>query len=157
MKSREHILLSTVVADAWRKGEALDLAALIARVQSPPVQKIGVLDLEAFYPAGDRFQLAMALNGLLASPSFQAWLQGDPLDVGQLLYTPQGKPRLSVVSIAHLNDAERMFFVSMLFGADAVVDAPAARDHEPARHPVHGRGRGLPASGGDTPVEAAAA
>ena len=116
VKSREHILLSTVVADAWRKGEALDLAALISRVQTPPVQKIGVLDLEAFYPAGDRFQLAMALNGLLASPSFQAWLQGDPLDVGQLLYTPQGKPRLSIVSIAHLNDAERMFFVSMLFG-----------------------------------------
>ena len=116
VKSREHILLSTVVADAWRKGEALDLAALISRVQTPPVQKIGVLDLEAFYPASDRFQLAMALNDLLASPSFQAWLQGDPLDVGQLLYTPQGKPRLSIVSIAHLNDAERMFFVSMLFG-----------------------------------------
>ena len=116
VKSREHILLSTVVADAWRKNEALDLAALISRVQTPPVQKIGVLDLDAFYPASDRFQLAMALNGLLASPSFQAWLQGDPLDVGQLLYTPQGKPRLSIVSIAHLNDAERMFFVSMLFG-----------------------------------------
>jgi hypothetical protein len=116
VKSREHILLSTIVSDAWRKGEALDLAALISRVQSPPVQRIGVLELDAFYPADDRFQLAMAINGLLASPSFQAWLQGDPLDVGQLLYTPQGKPRLSIVSIAHLNDAERMFFVSMLFG-----------------------------------------
>jgi hypothetical protein len=116
VKSREHILLSTIVSDAWRKGEALDLAMLIGRVQTPPLQKIGVLDLDAFYPAEDRFQLAMALNGLLASPSFQAWLQGDPLDVGDLLYTPQGKPRLSIVSVAHLNDAERMFFVSMLFG-----------------------------------------
>jgi hypothetical protein len=116
VKSREHILLSTIVTEAWRKGEPLDLAALISRVQSPPLQKIGVLDLDAFYPADDRFQLAMALNGLLASPSFQAWLQGDPLDVGELLYTPQGKPRLAIVSIAHLNDAERMFFVSMLFG-----------------------------------------
>ena len=116
VQSREHILLSTIVADAWRNGETLDLAGIISKVQAPGVQKIGVLDLDAFYPASDRFQLAMALNRLLASPSFQAWLQGDPLDVGQLLYTPQGKPRISIVSIAHLNDAERMFFVSMLFG-----------------------------------------
>ncbi len=74
-----------------------------------------MLDLEAFYPGTERFQLAMALNNLLASPGFQAWMQGAPLDVGQLLFTPGGKPRLSVISVAHLNDAERMFFVSMVF------------------------------------------
>jgi hypothetical protein len=115
LKSREHILLSTIVTTAWRNGEALDLASIIQRVQSPPVQKIGVLELDAFYPAAERFQLAMALNNLLASPGFQAWMQGAPLDVGQLLYTPQGKPRLSILSVAHLGDAERMFFVSMVF------------------------------------------
>lgn len=114
--SREHILLSTIVATAWRNGEPLDLPALIGRVQTPPMQKVGVLELDAFFPAKDRFELAMRLNNLLASPAFATWLEGEPLDVGQLLYTPAGTPRLSVISIAHLGDAERMFFVSMLCG-----------------------------------------
>ncbi len=114
--SREHILLSTILTAAWRGGETMDLAALIGRVQSPPVQKVGVIDLDAFFPAKDRFALALRLNNLLASPSFATWLEGEPLDVGQLLYTPEGRPRISVVSIAHLNDAERMFFVSILCG-----------------------------------------
>ena len=64
--------------------------------------RIGVLDLEAFYPAKDRFELAMALNNLLASPGFEAWLEGEPLDIGRLLYTPEGKPRIAIFSIAHL-------------------------------------------------------
>ncbi len=78
------------------------------------MQRIGVLDLEAFYPADKRFELAMAVNNLLASPGFSAWMEGEPLDVQRLLYTPEGKPRVSILSIAHLNDAERMFFVSLL-------------------------------------------
>lgn len=116
MTSREHILLATILSAAWRNGEALDLAGLIGRLQAPPVQKVGVIDLDAFFPPKDRFELAMRLNTLLASPSFAAWTSGEPLDVGQLLYAPSGQPRLSVISIAHLGDAERMFFVSMLFG-----------------------------------------
>jgi hypothetical protein len=112
--SREHILLANILDHAWRAGHDLDMASLIQAVQSPPFQKIGVLDLETFFPAKERFGLAMKLNNLLASPGFAAWLEGDPLDVGALLYTPAGKPRLSIMSIAHLSDNERMFFVTIL-------------------------------------------
>jgi hypothetical protein len=114
MKSREHVLLSNLLDFNWREGKNPDLPALIAQIQKPPVQKIGVLDLESFYPAKDRFELAMALNNLLASPGFEAWLAGDPLDIGKFLWTEAGKPRVSIFSIAHLNDSERMFFVSLL-------------------------------------------
>lgn len=114
VQSREHILLATVLTHAWRQGRDLDLGALIHAVQSPPVKRIGVMDLETFYPARDRFALAMALNNLLASPAFEAWLDGEPLDPAGLLWTPEGRPRVAIVSIAHLADSERMFFVSLL-------------------------------------------
>ncbi len=114
IQSKEHILLSTILDTAWRSGKNLDLAALIQQVQTPPVQKVGVLDLETFYPSKERFELVMALNNLLASPGFNAWLEGTPLDIGQILYTPAGKPRIAIFSIAHLSDPERMFFVSLL-------------------------------------------
>jgi len=114
LQSREHILLSTILSSAWEKGEDLDLAALIGRIQSPPFSRVGVMDLDSFYPPKDRFGLVMALNNLVASPGFEAWLEGEPLDIGRLLHTDQGKPRISILSIAHLSDAERMFFVSLL-------------------------------------------
>ncbi len=114
IKSREHILLSTILDQAWRKGQDLDLAALIQLIQTPPVSKVGVLDLDSFYPSKDRFALAMQLNNLLAAPGFSAWLEGDALDVGKMLYSPAGKPRIAIFSIAHLSDAERMFFVTLL-------------------------------------------
>jgi hypothetical protein len=114
IQSREHILLSTILDHSWKKGEDLDLAALIHAIQSPPVSKIGVMNVESFFPSKDRFALAMKLNNLLAAPGFQAWLEGEALDVQSLLYTPAGKPRLAMFSIAHLNDAERMFFVTLL-------------------------------------------
>jgi hypothetical protein len=114
IQSREHILLSTIFDRAWRQGQDLDLPAIIRQVQSPPITQIGVLDLETFYPAKERFGLVMALNNMLASPGFSAWLEGEALDIDQLLYTPAGRPRLAILSIAHLGDAERMFFVSLL-------------------------------------------
>lgn len=114
LQSREHILLSTLLGEAWRGGRDLDLASLIGQVQRPPVSKVGVLDLESFFPASDRFALAMRLNNLLAAPGFSAWMEGDPLDIDRLLFSAQGKPRVSIISIAHLNDQERMFFVSLL-------------------------------------------
>lgn len=114
VQSREHILLSGILNDAWKKGEALDLATLIQRIQQPPFTRVGVLDLQAFYPDKDRFALAMRLNGLLAAPGFALWLEGQPLDIGRMLYTPSGKPRCAILSIAHLADAERMFFVTLL-------------------------------------------
>jgi hypothetical protein len=112
--SREHILISKILDNAWNNGESLDIAALIHRIQTPPVDRIGVMELEAFFPAKERFSLAMSLNNLLASPGFEAWLEGEALDIDRMLYTPEGKPRISIFSIAHLNDAERMFFVSLL-------------------------------------------
>jgi hypothetical protein len=117
IKSREHILLSSILGAAWANGQALDIAALIAQIQQPPFAKIGVLDLDSFYPQKDRFELALALNNLLAAPGFQLWMQGVPLDVGQLLRSDAGKPRVAIFSIAHLSDAERMFFVTLLLNA----------------------------------------
>jgi hypothetical protein len=114
LRSREHILLSNLVDRAWREGRDLDLAGLIRDIQSPPFDKIGVMDLESIFPAKERFALSMSLNNLLASPGFSAWMEGEPLDIQRLLYTPAGKPRLSILSIAHLSDAERMFFVTIL-------------------------------------------
>jgi hypothetical protein len=114
LRAREHILITTLLSDAWRRQQPLDLPSLISQVQAPPLQRIGVLELDSFYPAADRFALASDLNRLLAAPDFAVWLEGDPLDVNTLLYSPTGHPRVSVMSIAHLDDRERMFFVAML-------------------------------------------
>ena len=114
IRSREHILLSNILHQEWSAVKDLDIAALIQKIQTPSITKVGVMDLDSFYPANDRFQLAMALNNLLASPSFASWMEGEPLDVQKFLYTENGKPRLAIFSIAHLADAERMFFVSLL-------------------------------------------
>lgn len=114
LKSREQILLSSILEKNWRDGKDLDIAGLIRAIQTPGFDKVGVIDLESFYPAKERFELSMQLNNLLASPGFSAWLEGESLDIQRLLYTPEGKPRLSILSIAHLSDAERMFFVTIL-------------------------------------------
>ena len=114
IRSREHILLSTIFQSAWAQGHDLTLPDIIQQIQKPPVTRVGVMDLDAFFPSADRFALAMALNNLLAAPGFDVWMQGEPLDIGRLLYTAEGKPRVSICSIAHLGDAERMFFVSLL-------------------------------------------
>lgn len=114
LNSREHILISRVLDHEWREGRDLDLAGLIGRIQSPPFDRIGVMDLDGFYPEKARFELAMRLNNLLAAPGFETWLKGDPLDVAKLLHTRDGRPRISIMSIAHLADSERMFFVTLL-------------------------------------------
>ena len=114
ISSREHILLSTIFDGFWRSHQNIDMGALIRSIQTPAFNKVGFLDLESFYPQNERFKLAMTLNNLLASPSFAAWLEGEPLDIQKLMYTPGGKPRIAVISIAHLSDQERMFFVTIL-------------------------------------------
>jgi len=115
-KSREHVLLSTIIDCLWRSGQKLDFGALVRAIPAPPIERVGFLDLENFYPAGERFQLASRLNTVAAAPGFDAWLEGEPLDVGRLLWTPAGKPRVAVVSIAHLSDSQRMAFVTLLAG-----------------------------------------
>ena len=112
--SREHILLSNILSNAWSEGRNLDMGTLIREIQAPPFDKVGFMDLEAFFPAGDRFKLSMQLNNLLASPGFAAWMEGEPLDIQRLYYTTDGKPRITIISIAHLSDSERMFFVTIL-------------------------------------------
>ena len=114
--SREHILLSTILDQVWRGGQDLDLAALIHHVQAPPFETIGVMAVDDVFPAKERFALAMRLNNLLASPGFAAWMQGEPLSAQSLLWTEAGRPRVSVISIAHLSDQERMFLVTTLLG-----------------------------------------
>jgi len=114
IQSREHILIANLLTQAWSAAEDLDLGTLIDRIQKPPMARVGALDLESFYPAKERAQLAVKMNNLLASPGFNVWLEGVPLDVGQLLRTENGKPRVAIVSIAHLSETERMFFVSLL-------------------------------------------
>ena len=114
LQSKEHILLSNILNAFWQDGKDVDLAGLINAIQNPPMKKIGVFDIESFYPSKERFSLAMKLNNLLAAPGFNIWLEGEPLDIDRMFYTADGRPRMSIFSIAHLNDAERMFFVSLL-------------------------------------------
>ncbi len=109
LQSREHILISNLFQAAWRSGQSLDLPSLIQQIQNPPLKRIGVFELDSFYPAQERFKLAMMLNNLLAAPGFDLWLSGEPLDINSLLYNSSGQPRLSIISIAHLSEAQRMF------------------------------------------------
>ena len=114
IRSREHILLSNLFEHYWRAGEDLDLPKIIMSIQNPPIRQLGVFDIDTMFPEKDRFELSMMLNNIIAAPSFQSWLQGDALDISGFLYTDKGKPRHSIFYIAHLSDAERMFFVTML-------------------------------------------
>jgi hypothetical protein len=114
VQSPEHILLSNIVSHCWKKGQNLTLENLVRHIQQPPIRKIGVVDLESFFPEAKRAPLAMKLNNLLASPGFSTWLEGEPLDIQRMYYTKEGKPRITIFCIAHLSDTERMFFVSLL-------------------------------------------
>ena len=113
-RSREHTLVTNILSGAWKEGRNLDLPTIIQQVQTPLFQKVGVVDLEAFFPQRERFDLAMRFNAVLAAPGFEQWFEGEALDPARLLYTADGRPRVAIFSIAHLGDAERMFFVSLL-------------------------------------------
>ncbi|MFN8423188.1 MAG: DUF87 domain-containing protein [Anaerolineae bacterium] len=114
LRSREHILVARIFDDAWRGGRDVGLAELIALIQKPPFATVGALATDAFYAPADRHELAMLLNNLLAAPGFDVWLSGEALDIGRLLHDPQGRPRAAILTISHLSDTERMFFVSLL-------------------------------------------
>lgn len=114
VRSREHIFLSNVLKTSWERGKDLSIADMIREIQSPPFTSVGVMDLETFYPEKERTKLAMDLNNLLASPSFAGWMTGQPLNVQELFFSKEGKPRHSIISIAHLDDSQRMFFVTIL-------------------------------------------
>ncbi len=117
VRSKEHILVSNIFESAWSKGRDLDLSELILQIQNPPFEKLGVLAIDSFFPEKERLELSILLNNILAAPSFQSWIEGEPLDIESMLYGPDGRPRHSVFYIAHLSDAERMFFVTLLYSA----------------------------------------
>lgn len=118
LKSREHILLATIFEAAWRAGQPLDIAALIRHIQEPPIKRVGAFDMDVFYPRSERFALAMALNNLIASPSFAAWTQGTSLDIATLIQPERTdgtlRTRAAIFYLAHLGEAERQFFITLL-------------------------------------------
>jgi hypothetical protein len=117
IRSREHILLSSIFENAWSQGKDVELHELILKTQSPPIDKLGAFPVDSFFPAKDRMELAMVLNNILASPAFETWREGQPLDIAAMLYTKEGHPRHSIFYLAHLPDTERMFFVTLLLSA----------------------------------------
>ena len=114
LSSREHILLSNLILNEWSAGRSFDLPTLVGMVTKPPIRKLGVFELDEFFPPKDRTAFAMRLNGLLASPSFGAWMEGPPLDIEKLLRTPDGKPRCAIITTAHLSDQERQFVTTLV-------------------------------------------
>ena len=115
LQSPEAVLISIIFDKEWEAGRNITLESLIRLIQSPPFEKVGSIDLESFLPEKARQTLALKFNNLLASPGFSTWLEGPPLDIAKMLHDPAGKPRISIFSIAHLDDTQRMFFVSLLF------------------------------------------
>ena len=113
VQSREHILVAQLLLHAWTRGKDLDLRSLITQVQVPPMGQIGAFDVETFYPEKERLKLAVALNNILAAPSFSTWIHGEPLDLSKMMFAGD-KPRQLIFHIAHLDDAQRMFFVTLL-------------------------------------------
>jgi hypothetical protein len=112
VKSREHILISTIINNTWSKGKDLSIEDLIMQIQKPPFKKLGVFSVDSFFPKKDRIELAMQINALIASPSFQTWLNGAPMDIDYFIKSGN-KPGVSIFYIAHLSESERMFFVTL--------------------------------------------
>lgn len=113
LRGRESIFLGTIIQNAWQNGQDLSLIDLVRLIQTPNFTQVGAFDVESFFPKKERFELAMAINNLIAAPGFETWMQGESLDISKLLYTDSGKPRVSIMSISHLEDNERMFFVAL--------------------------------------------
>ena len=113
LSSREFMLLASIFSYFWKEGRDLSLEEIIGYVINPPFDKVGVLPLKSFYPQKERFELAALLNTIISNPSFSVWSEGESLDIQKLLYTKDAKPKVSIISIAHLNDNERMFFVTL--------------------------------------------
>jgi len=114
LSSKEHILLSNIIQSEWIAGSDVEIVRLISLIQDPPIQRIGAFEVEAYYPKKERFELATRINNLIASPQFAVWTTGPGIDIDDLFYTDDGKPRVSILSIAHLDDRQRMFFVTLL-------------------------------------------
>src|SRR5215212_4431946 len=117
LRSREHILLANIFETEWSQGKDVELEELVLQTQTPPFEKLGAFPVETFFPAKDRMELAMVLNNILAAPAFESWREGTALNIGPMLYTTDGRPRHNIFYLAHLSDAERMFFITLLLSA----------------------------------------
>lgn len=121
LQSPEHILLARIIEHVWRAGETLDLPKLLRLLQDPPFKQVGVFEMETFFPEKERFALVRQLNNLIAAPGFETWQEGAPLDVGSLRYAPEDggdqRPRANIFYLAHLNDAQRLFFITLFLEA----------------------------------------
>ncbi len=113
---REQALISAILQSRPTESDA-DLPWLVQQIQRPSFERVGVLDLETFYPARERQELALKFNSVLAAPGFELWSTGEPLQADSLLFTPEGRPRIAIISIAHLDDAQRMLVVSLTLNA----------------------------------------
>ncbi len=146
IRSREHILLSNIFQFAWSQNKSLDLTEIILQIQSPPFSKLGAFPVDTFFPANDRMDLALQINNILAAPTFELWRVGQPLDVRTLLFSADGKPRHSVFYLAHLPDAERMFFVTLLLSAVETWMRTQSGSDPLARPALYGRNLRIPAA-----------
>jgi DNA helicase HerA-like ATPase len=113
LTNRDQVLLASILLEHWRRGERVDLAGLLGSVADPPMAALGALPVERFYPRHERMKLVLELNALLASPAFGAWTTGAPLSMVELLGS-EGEPRASIVSIAHLDERQRLFILALL-------------------------------------------
>jgi len=114
--SREHALVAALLTAAAGK-EQLDLPQLVQQILRPPFDRVGVMDLETFYPARDRQALALRFNSVLATPGFDVWTAGEPMDLSSMLFSTDGRPRIAIVSVAHLDETQRMMAVSLVLNA----------------------------------------
>lgn len=117
LRSREHILLANIFENSWSQGRSIELAELILQTQTPPFDELGAFPVDTFFPPKDRMELAMVLNNILAAPAFETWREGQSLDIARMLFTEDNRPRHNIFYLAHLSDAERMFFITLLLSA----------------------------------------
>ncbi len=108
-----HVVLAHLLSSAWDDGRSLDLAGIIGGLVDPPFDKVGVFPLEQFMPRSERMALATRLNAVLAAPGFAAWQRGERMDLDAWL-APGGRTTVRVLTLSHLGDAERAFFLTQL-------------------------------------------
>lgn len=109
----EILLLQNIFLSNFKENQGVTITELINQIIKPKFNKIGVFDLETFYSYDKRTKMAMKLNALFASPSFSLWCEGEKLDISKMLFKGE-KARANIFTISHLNDSERMFFVTIL-------------------------------------------
>jgi hypothetical protein len=114
-RGREHVVLSALAVRRIERGEPAPLAVLLSDLLNPPIAQIGAMAFDDFFPPKDRQALAQGLNTLLASPRLASWQKGAPLDVASWLAPrADGKTPAVIVSVAHLEDEERLLVLGLL-------------------------------------------